>query len=143
MLKFLLYFLMLTAFIPLTSSAEIKTGNAKHVSEIMNMRSDLQLISSDSDESLLPYINFQDSLSQGGRKRIKEVGRSKPQSIPEKVDRNDPNDRPADNPDRSNMRPPADRQPADRNGVRPGGRPAGGIGGGSRPQAPPPRRGGR
>ena len=143
MIKFLLYFLMLTAFVPLTSSARIRPRAGRHVSEIRNISPAAATISKDSVGSLIPFIPFQDSLNIGGRKRIKEVGRSKPQSIPEKIDRNDPDNRPADNPDRVNTRPPADRPSVDRENVRPGGRPAGGMGGGVRPQAPPPRRGGR
>ncbi|HCN83169.1 MAG TPA: hypothetical protein DIT07_06035 [Sphingobacteriaceae bacterium] len=143
MVKFLLYFLVLTALTPLTSSAKVRPRAGRHVSEIRNINPAAVVISPDSVGSIMPFIPFQDSLHTGGQKRIKEVGRSKPQSIPEKVDRNDPNDRPADNSDRGNGRPPADRPPADRAGVRPGGRPAGGMGGGARPQAPPPRRGGR
>jgi hypothetical protein len=143
MIKFLLYFVMLTAFVPLTSSAKIRPLAGRHVSEIRNIIPDAETISRESMASIMPFIPFQDSLNAGGRKRIKEVGRSKPQSIPEKIDRNDPNDRPADNSGRGNVRPPADRPPVDRGNVRPGGRPAGGIGGGIRPQAPPQRRGGR
>lgn len=142
MIKFLIYFLVLTAFVPLTSSARIRPRAGRHMSEIRK-RPAAEAISKDSLGSIMQFIFFQDSLNTGGRKRIKEVGRSRPQSIPEKIDRNDPNNRPVENPDRGNVRPPVDRPSGDHGNVRPGGRPAGGMGGGIRPQAPPPRRGGR
>lgn len=142
MIKSILYFLVLLAFIPLTSSARIKLRAAKHISKVRNMSDAKEVAAADSAGLMIPFAPFQDSLNTGGRKRIKEVGRSKPQSIPEKVERNNPDDRPADNPDRGNARPPIDRPASERTNLRPGGRPQGGMpGGGARPQQPPPRRG--
>jgi hypothetical protein len=142
MIKFLLYFAVLTAFIPLTSSGKIKLLSLRHVSETRNMRVAREVVSVDEGGLMIPFVPFQDSLNGGGRKRIKEVGRSKPQAIPEKVDRNNPDDRPADNPDRGNARPPIERPSSERTNVRQGGRPQGGMPpGGARPQPPPPRPG--
>jgi hypothetical protein len=137
MIKLLLYLLVLTAFIPLTSSGKIKPPAKKHVSEIRNITAspsfDEDAVLFDNMERMLP---FQDSLGTGKRKKIKEVGRSQPQAKPEKVERRDPDDRPK-GADPGNIQ----RPPADRPNARPGGRPPGGAGTGrgARPQGPPPR----
>ena len=135
MIKLVPYLIMLMAFIPLASSGKIKPRIKKHISGVRNITADT---SSDGNAVLSHYMErimlFQDSLNKEKQKRIKEVGRSRPQAKPEKVERPDPGDgRQGRNP--GNVQ----RPPADRPNARPGDRPpGGGGGGGGRPQGRPP-----
>lgn len=125
MRKLLLYFILLSSFVPLISHGKARPWVSRHIAAPGKSIDESDLVNT-ADSMRAFILPVQDTLGSGKRKRIKEVARSKPQPAPEKIGKHFPPD--------------GQRGPA--NARRPDQRPpqAHPQGGRGRPQ-PPPRRG--